>query len=369
MSKGMSMETYQASFRLATEQDTHLETYDHTKLSAINTCPTWGVLRYTMHKRMPSTGRALALEAGHAMHECFAFIRLVSLIDQHTNMGDKFQEQLWYYHGTRLFGEERLQHIDSVIQEAGDVVEVAKRGSIAVLDTSGYYDDPRDRRRTLSNMEEAIYAYINRWRWDHLVWMRNSTDPTSDIGIEIPFDLVVDISGSADMQLRLTGRIDGIHYNGRNELTIHDNKTASRLNDAWQQSFLLSHQITGYCVAASTFAQHPVHNAEVLGLALPLPKTYDFGGYIRETVSRRDYHYTRWLQWLVHTITMARQYKDNPYDAPKYTHSCNRYFRPCAFIPFCDADDEEQHTIVQEMETDEWSPLEGRAVIDGIGNE
>jgi hypothetical protein len=66
---------------------------------------------------------------------------------------------------------------------------------------------------------------------------------------------------------------------------------------------------------------------------------------------------------------MARQYKDNPYDAPKYTHSCNRYFRPCAFIPFCDADDEEQHTIVQEMETDEWSPLEGRAVIDGIGNE
>lgn len=362
------MET-KASFRLATEQDTHLETYDHTKLSAINTCPTWGVLRYSMHKKMSTDGRALALECGHAMHECFAFVRLVSLCEQHKDR-HKFQEKLWYYHGTRLFGQARLEEIDRVIQQADDIAEVAKRGCIAVLDTSGYYDDPRDRRRTLSNMEECIYAYINRWRWDHRVWIRDTTDPTSDVGIEIPFDLVVGITGdSGDVSFRLTGRIDGIHWNGRGDLAIHDNKTASRLSDAWSQSFLLSHQVTGYCVAASTFTQHAVHNAEVLGLAIPLPKTYDFGGYIRETVSRRDYHYTRWIDWLVHTINMARQYDGNPYDAPKYTHSCNRYFRPCSFIPFCDADPEEQHTIVNEMVTDEWSPLEGKTMLDGVGNE
>lgn len=362
------MENVKANFRLATEQDTHLETYDHTKLSAINTCPTWGILRYAMHKKMQATGRALALEAGHAMHECFAFVRLCSLIEQHPE-NKQFQDQLWYYHGQRLFGEERLAHIDGVIQDGTDIVDVAKRGCIAVLDTSGFYDDPKDRRRTLSNMEECIYAYINRWRWDHKVWMRDTSDPTSDIGVEIPFDLVVEISGECAMQFRLTGRIDGIHFNGRNELAIHDNKTASRLNDAWSMSFALNHQITGYCVAASTFTQHAVHNAEVLGLAIPLPKTYDFGGYIRETVSRRDYHYTRWLQWLVHTINMARTYDGNPYDAPKYTHSCNRYFRPCSFIPFCDADPEEQHTIVKEMVTDEWSPLEQHIILDGIGNE
>lgn len=366
------MGNLKASFRLATEQDTELETYDHTKLSAINTCPTWGILRYSMHKRMESAGRALALEAGHAMHECFSFIRLVSLIEQHSSKGQQFQDQIWNYHGTRLFGAERLQHIDEVIQDATDIVDVAKRGSITVLDTSGFYDDPRDKRRTLSNMEECIYAYINRWRWDHRVWMRNSADPTSDIGVEIPFDLVVkilDLDIPKTTNFRLTGRIDGIHYNGRGDLTIHDNKTASRLNEAWSQSFLLSHQVTGYCVAASTFTQHAVHNAEVLGLAIPLPKTYDFGGYMRETVSRRDHHYTRWLDWLVHTINMARQYEGNPYDAPKYTHSCNRYFRPCSFIPFCDADPEEQHVIVKEMVTDEWSPLEGKTILDGVGNE
>ena len=277
----------------------------------------------------------------------------------------KFEEQLWNYHGTRLFGQERLEHISAAIQDAEDVVDVAKRGSIAVLDTSGYYDDPRDNRRTLSNMEEAIYAYINRWRWDQRVWIRDENDPTSDIGIEIPFDLVAEVG---DTSFRLTGRLDGLHWNARGQLMVCDNKTASRLNEAWGQSFLLSHQITTYCAAASTFTQHAVHTAEILGLALPLPKTYDYGGFVREVVTRQDHHYRRWINWLLHTIQLTREYVNNPFDAPKYTHSCSRYFRPCMMIPFCDSDDEEQHRIVSEMQINEWSPL-AKQVLDGIGNE
>jgi hypothetical protein len=356
-----------AEFRLATEQDADLETYDFTKLSAINTCPTYGILRYQMHRKMSVEGRNMALEAGSAMHEAFSFVRLVSLCDQFSTRDEYFQSALWNYHGTRLFGHERLGHIDTVIQEAGDLIDVAKRGCIAVLDTSGFYDDPRDRRRTMSNLEECIYVYINRWRWDHPVWMRDDSDPTSDCGIEIPFDIVVVISGQADMTFRLTGRVDGIHYNSQGELNLHDNKTASRLNDAWSQSFLLSHQITGYCVAATVFTGQPVHKAEIIGLAIPMPKTYDFGGHVREVVNRRQWHYTRWVAWLVHTIGIARQYHHNPFDAPKFTHSCNRYFVPCTMIPFCDSDDEEQHRILDEMHIDEWSPL-AKPTLDGVGD-
>ena len=226
-------------------------------------------------------------------------------------------------------------------------------------------------------MEEAIYVYINRWRWDHPVWIRDDSDPTSDVGIEIPFDVVVTIDSKASwvatgnedpIRFRLTGRIDGLHRNTRGDLVTHDNKTASRLNDAWSQSFEISHQITGYCVAATVFTQQPTNKAEILGLALPLPRTYDSGGFLREPVTRHDYHYNRWVDWLVHTISLARQYKDNPFDAPKYSHSCNRYFRPCSFIPFCAADDEEQHRIVDEMVLDEWSPLT-KVILDGVGNE
>ena len=149
---------------------------------------------------------------------------------------------------------------------------------------------------------------------------------------------------------------------------MHDNKTASRLNDAWSQSFLLSHQVTGYCIAARVFAQHVVDQAEILGLAIPQPKSYEFGGWARETVSRKSYHYDRWLTWLIHTVKMTRQYANDPFNAPKYSHSCNRYYRPCSFIPFCYADPEEQHIIVEEMELAEWSPL-NKPVLDGIGSE
>lgn len=369
MSMIVESQQYTAKFRMATEADAHLETYDHTKLSAINTCPTWGIVRYAMHKRMPLQGRAMALEAGTAMHEVFAWIRLVTLCEALSLKRDKdFIDQVWAFHGTRLFGMERLEHLGKVTAQAADVMDLAKTGAIAVLDTSGFYDDPRDKRRTMSNLEECAYAYINRWRWDHPVWMRDDNDPVSDVGIEIPFDLRCDLSGPYPTSFRLTGRIDGLHTDGLHRLTVHDNKTASRLGDAWTQAQHMSHQYTGYCVAASVFAQQEVSRCDVLGLAIPLPRAYDFGGFAREGMSRERHHLQRWVDWMVHTIWIADGYAGDPYAAPKYTHSCNRYFRPCSLIPFCFADDEEQRRILSEMEHDEWTPLR-KEILDGVGSE
>jgi hypothetical protein len=362
--------THRADIRMATEADVDLPTYDHTKLSALNTCPTWGILRYQMHKAMPGRGRALALEAGHAMHEVFALVRLATLMSQLEDGGKDrtFLDQLYNYHGTRLFGLERMEFLTDAIKDAEDVVDVCKRGAISLLDTSGFYDDPRDKRRTLSNMEECAYAYINRWRWDHPVWVRNRDDPVGDIGVEIPFDLVVTISSDPPLSFRFTGRIDGIHYDTLNRLTVHDNKTASRLGDAWTMAQEVSHQYTGYCVAASVFTQQLVARCDVLGLAIPLPRAYDYGGFAREGMAREEHHIQRWLEWLVHSVGMCREWANDPYHAPKYTHSCNRYFRPCSFIPFCYAPWDEQFHIVEQMEHDEWSPL-NKEVLEGVGGE
>ena len=344
------------NFRLSTPDDMHLATYDNTKLVAINTCPTWGILRYQMHKRMGGSGRALALECGSAMHEVFAWVRLCTLAAQQRT--ETATSDVWNYHGARLFGKERFQSITQEVETAATILDMCKRGAIAVLDTCGYYDDPRDKRRTLSNMEECAYAYIDRWKWDQHVWMRNPNDPFGDVGIEIPFDVVVEVQ-DAHKAFRYTGKIDGIHYRNHTHTTLvlHDNKTAARLNDAWSMQWALASQITGYCLAASVFTEQDVRQAEVLGLSIPLPKTYDYGGIVREPVTRKDYHFTRWVSWLLHTIKLCEENADNPYDAPKYTHSCNRYFRSCSLIPFCDSDVDEQRLIVKEMEHDEWSPL------------
>ena len=121
--------------------------------------------------------------------------------------------------------------------------------------------------------------------------------------------------------------------------------------------FLLSSQITGYCLALGVWAGQAIERAEIFGMSIPLPKNYDFGGIVREVVPRYTHHFERWFDWFLHTVQLEVAYKDDPINAPKYTHSCNRYFRPCALIPFCDATDDEQHTILTEMYEDQWNPL------------
>lgn len=368
----MRIETpeYVADIRMATEADYALPWYDHTKLSAVNTCPTWAVLRYDMNKQMPM-GRALALECGTAMHDVFAFVRVVTLLGQHTDKSQAFLDQVWHYQCTRLYGLARTEQLLHDCHKADDPTDICRRGAISLLSTSGYYDDPRDKRRTLSNMEESAYAYINRWRFNHPVWVRNPQDAISDAGIEIPFDMVVELGGvDGGMEpFRYTGRIDGVHWDGLGRLTVHDNKTSSRLGDAWTMAQEVSHQYTGYCIAASVFTQHVVSRCDVLGLAIPLPKAYDYGGFAREGMARDYYHLQRWLTWVAHSVGMLQSYSGDPYSAPKYTHSCNRYFRPCQFIPFCVSSDEDQRDMLKQMETEEWNPLHKKEVLEGVGSE
>jgi hypothetical protein len=354
------------SFRLATEDDKHLPTYDNTKLAAYNTCPTWGVLTYAMHKKMPGAGRAMPLECGSVMHEMFSWVRLCTLVQQLGSASDA-ASLAYKHHGIRLFGAARWEEITLQIPITTSYKDRCKAGAIAVLETSGYYDEPSDKRRTLTNMIECSLAYIDKWRWDDHVWMRDVNDPCGDVGIEIPFDVVVtvdvrernedgDCINAYDKQFRYTGKIDGIHWHN-GTLTLQENKTASRLNDAWSMSFAMASQVTGYCIAASVFTEGQVRNADIMGITVPLPKSYDYGGIVREPVSRKDYHFKQWVTWALHTIEGYEENAGNPYDAPKYTHSCNRYFRPCSLLGFCDSEREDQELTVQQMVTEEWSPL------------
>jgi hypothetical protein len=344
--------------RLATPEDQHLIAYDNTKLVAINTCPTWGILRYSMHKSMslPSSQggqRQMALECGSAAHEVFAAVRLWQLrtYQKQTDLAD--------FHGARLFGNTRYKDMLASVSNNEDDRVRSIAFCLSALESSGFYDDPRDRRRTMTNLEEACIAYIDRWDWHRLpVWIRDKGDPQSDVGIELPFDIVLSfmLEDGTLREYRFIGKADGLHQRV-NELVLQENKTASRLDEAWSQSFLLSSQVTGYCLALGLFAGQAITKAEIYGLSIPLPKNYDFGGVTRESVTRDTHHFERWFDWFLHTAELERAYANNPIKAPKYTHSCNRYFRPCSMIPFCDANDEEQQEIIREMYDDEWNPL------------
>lgn len=344
------------STRMATADDAHLPTYDNTKLQAGNTCPTWGIVRYQMHKTYQSTGRAMALEAGSAMHEVFAAVRLYQLwkYDAPKEQAEEFLR----HHGHRLYGD-KFENMYAHLRTDEDERTQCINFCLEALYGSGYFDDPSDRRRTMSNLEEAAILYIERWDFHrHPIWIRDSLDPTSDVGIEVAFDLVVTYTYESGRvrEYRFIGKFDGVQWRD-GVLNIGENKTASRLDEAWRQAFTMSSQITGYCLAATVWTGVDTSRAVVWGLAIPLPKSYDNGGLITEHVRRESYQYERWFMWFLHCVDMYEQYENNPTDAPRYTHSCNRYFRPCSLIPFCDSDDNDQKLMLEEMVVEEWSPL------------
>jgi hypothetical protein len=213
----------------------------------------------------------MALEAGSAAHDAFAAIRLYQLarpqkLSEHAN-----------HHGLRLFGEARWNSIrrsvfDGVGEDRADCINAA----LEALYSSGFHDDPGDRRRTVTNIEEALIAYVDRWDHDRYpVWVRSSDDPTMDVGVEIGFDFVIEFEFyntvtmlREDSKYRFIGKMDGLHWDGNTQnLVVHENKTASRLNDAWMMSFQMSHQVTGYCVCSNVVLRHERGSCRCAGFA------------------------------------------------------------------------------------------------------
>jgi hypothetical protein len=339
--------------RVATDADKHLPAYDNTKLQAINTCPVYGIITYSLHRRMgEANGRAMALEMGTAAHDLFAAVRLWQLreYEGHEGLAD--------YHGKRLFGSDRYSNMLGAVS-AGDDRARSMDFALACLESTGFYDDPRDKRRTYSNLEEACILYIDRWNWRrHNIWIRDPDDQQSDVGIEIPFDVVLTFTLTDDtvLSLRYIGKADGLHQKD-GQLILHENKTASRLDDAWRMSFSMSTQITGYMFALSVWAGAPIVKGDVFGMTVPLPRTMEYGGVIREPVTRQDHHFKKWCHWFLTTALLDQQFRDDPSNAPHHTHSCNRYFRPCSLIPYCDSSEEDKQTMIEEMTHHEWSPL------------
>jgi len=346
---------------MAEKSDEHLPAYDHTRLSAINTCPTWGILRYSMHKQMPNVSRAMALEAGTAAHEGFAAVRWYQY--KAFQVKTKIQTMNADFHALRLFGEERYRRMYDTLSDGATHRTNAINFAVEALESSEFYDDIADNKRTISNIAESLIAYVDAYDMERYpVWIRDKTNPETDIGIEIPFDIVVEIKYETKGieipfgSIRFKGKLDGLHYN-KKELIIIEEKTGSRLDNSWLSQWILSHQITGYCLAATTFTGLSCNHALVSGMRIPIGRV-PAEGIRKEYVPRTALMFEKWANWFVTTIDMDNQYKNDVISAPMYTHSCNRYFRSCSFLPFCACDTiEEKKRVIEEMEDDKWDVL------------
>lgn len=363
------------NIRLPNDNDdlNSLHSFDFTKMSAVNTCPTWGVIRYGFHKVFNTTSRAMALEAGSAMHEVFAAARAFDALTYseraYPNIKPSTIRGLIETRLVQMFGTDRSEQFLQEYDSGEDERTRLLRSGLSVLNSGSFYDDPADKRRTLSNLEEAAIAYLDR-----LEFGKNVPFIQGDyVGIETPINLIIEYEYTNELgiliqrTIRFVGRIDGVHCHRNDPQSpyVEENKTASRLGDAWEQSFEMSHQVTGYIAAAQTILGPNINTqmsmARIRGLCIPQPRMYDTNGVSTVTVFRKPHQFEGWAKWVVHTVEMYIANYDNPTDAPQYTHSCNRYFRPCSYIPLCTAPPEERKEIFAEMFDDEWNVLAEKA--------
>jgi hypothetical protein len=283
-----------------------------------------------MQRQYPQHGRALALEAGEAMHQFFAAMRCWQL--HYTDRRPDHATSA----GNRIFSEPRWKEIwRNVRKQHGQVNQVGTL-AVEVLRSSGFYDDPNDAIRTLSNMETAamVYAretlqYLENWP----IWVADPKHAEKPIGVEQIFDVVIEYDDSK--RIRFIGTLDGILVNKLKEhrITMAENKTASRLDRAWIESMKMRHQITGYMACGRALFEIDMWHARVYGCKIK--PTYRGEDVHIEPVRRDATAIAHWGNWVYNQVELFERYKDDWEHAERRTHSCNRFFRPCTFIPFC----------------------------------
>jgi hypothetical protein len=313
---------------------------DHTRATAIHTCPRWGVVRYMHNKSLEVEGRQIPLECGNALHQSFAAHRLWQLAHSTTPISVVNDT------GTRIFGSERWYELAAKIDE-GNPEPIA----LEALYTSGFIDDPRDRRRTLTNMELSLLHYLTRYPHDHLPYVNGDF-----VGVEVPVRLKLTFEDGTEFAY--LGRADVVLTEPKTgKLIVVDNKTSSNVGNNWEVQWRTSHQLTGYCVGVSSMIRQRVMDFGVLGLQVPLPKGQEFGGYVFMEGQKTTRAVAEWAKWCYSAWSLWDQYKDQPFEAPQFTHSCYRYFRGCSFVPICDLAEDDPPITLSELTDNPWHPL------------
>lgn len=326
-------------------EEKHLFAFSYSIVESILTCPVYGLIRYYKRKYYP-TRRNVPLEAGSQMHEVFAAIRLWQLWRKQ-DLRKHFE-----YHGARLFNSKEKP---TRFQDAFRRMDDSPRDELLsfcykIINSGDFYDDPDDRMRTIANMEESTIRYVDEMmarmkpgnRAAAKVWVADVNDPTAPVGIEQTLDVIVEWKGQ---KIRYIGTIDGlmIQYDFPDAIMVDENKTASRLDEAWREAWKVKSQPTAYLYMAKLLTGMPGTKVRILGIKIKQTRSAeDFDAFIEE---RSDYQLADWARSLLFCAKIVADYGEQPLDAPQFTHSCNRYFRACTFVDLCAAEPEDREDI------------------------
>jgi len=339
-------------------------------VEAVTTCPKWGIIHNVQHKRFVTGYRQMALEAGSVMHDVFAAFNLMQIAAVQ-GLPDHGR-----FHGVSLYGEHRFEalsfdkYLELYKQNPSRALE---KLAVDVIATSDFYDDENDRNRTLANLEHcafelAGYFLSNLSRFP--IYIEDENDPTKTIGVEKSMDVIFtcDVIGEFNNpykeQIRFIGLGDVLYQNPETKrVKLGEYKTTSTMGDGWREQFRTRHQQSGYIGALQAYFPEVADECILIGSALPVRKTS--APNMHFPIHRDREAVGNFLTTALFTLDVMAQYRDEAaIDAPMFTHSCNRYFRPCALLDLCSAQREDQQVMWEQMIiSEEMSPSEFKAFL------
>lgn len=340
-------------------------------LDGVNTCPKRGILRNVLRKTFTTGYRKMALEAGSLMHDVFSVLNLYQVgfvqdLPDHMN-----------HHGKKEFGTSRWKYIsEAPIQEYKDNVldgaGMLEAMCMNCIGSSDFTDDPGDAKRTLANLENATVMLIDYWLHNlsnFNIYIEDKDNPECVIGLEMSINIIVTVTlqdiHTAEITtrtFRFIGLADSVYQRDANTISLGEFKTASTTNEAWRKAFETRHQITGYQFGLTAlFPNSIIKNESILiGQAIPLLKSR--ANNLHFPVYRESVHFKAFANACLHAIDTIETYRNYPHLAPMYTHSCNAYFVPCAYMDVCTSEEEDQIAMIDQMVTDnDRSPSEEKA--------
>lgn len=339
-------------------------------VEAVTTCPKWGIIHNVQHKRFVTGYRQMALEAGSVMHDVFAAFNLMQIAAVQ-GLPDHAK-----FHGNSLYGERRFEALsfDKYLElYAQNPSRALEKLAVDVIATSEFYDDENDRNRTVANLEHAAFE-LGGYYLSNLsrlpIYVEDEADPTKTVGIEKSMDVIFtcdvenEVGEITQQFIRFIGLGDVLYQNADTKrVKLGEYKTTSTMGDGWREQFRTRHQQSGYIGALQAYFPAVADECILIGSALPVRKTS--APNMHFPIYRDKEAVGNFLTTALFTLDVMAAYRDQrAIDAPMFTHSCNRYFRPCALLDLCSAQRDDQLVMWEQMIiSEEMSPSEFKAFL------
>lgn len=337
------------SVRATAPEDADLPWVDYSMLAAVRTCPMKGIVQYAA-KKWPENGmRAVAAEAGTAMHLALAAWNSY----KHLSLDNC----------SKLFGPLDAYPLSAMLEAAEDAEAAGGDGPLAFAhaalhEASGFYDSPDDKKRTLANLEAAVSYWAQQQR---------GSDYYPPIAVELPVEMVIAIEYADDcgvdkeLTLKYIGRIDKVSR-GNSGLLATDYKTTTlSLGQSYEAQYHLNAQVIGYRLMLSILYPEEQLSpyAVIEAIKLPISRNDSVVSYSRKAYRADNIEFfakfivqnyiliERYL--LTHDITIVEQ----------RTNACNNFFSVCPLLTgLCMQSSDTWQQIVKDLPAHDWHPHE-----------